>query len=218
VVSGLVVSAPDPVGGGAAQRAARAELSHSEYRHDEPSILTRVLHWLGHQLDRLFSGSGASHAVLLLALVAIAVGLVFAVRAGIPGRRVRRAAGADLDPLAPVPARDHRRLARQFAAEGRRAEALREWLRAAVQTIEDRGVLPPRPGRTGAAVAREAGPVLPAAATDLAAATAAFDEVWFGGRAATDADVAQAEAAAEAVLSARIGAGNPITAGLAVPQ
>ena len=46
-------------------------------------------------------------------------------------------------------------------------------------------MLPPRPGRTGAATAREAGPLLPAAAADLAAATAAFDEVWFGGRAAT---------------------------------
>jgi hypothetical protein len=117
-----------------------------------------------------------------------------------------------------LPARDHRRSARQFAADGRRAEALREWLRAAVQTIEDRGVLPPRPGRTGAAVAREAGPLLPAAAADLAATTTAFDEVWFGGRAATDADVARAEAAADAVLSARVGTGTPAPAGLAVPQ
>jgi hypothetical protein len=210
--------APDPVGGDAAQRAARSELSHPEYHRDEPSLLSRFLHWLADQLGRLLSGSGASHAVLLLTFVGIAVVLVFAIRAGVPGRRVRRASDAELDPLAPLPARDHRRLARQFAADGRRAEALREWLRAAVQTIEDRGVLPPRPGRTGAAVAREAGPLLPTAAAELAAATAAFDEVWFGGRDATDADVASAEAAADLVGSARIGAGQAVSAGLAVPQ
>ena len=61
--------------------------------------------------------------------------------------------------------------------------------------------------------------MLPAAAADLAAATNAFDEVWFGGRAAaTDADVARAEAAADAVHSARIGSGEPVAVGLAVPQ
>jgi hypothetical protein len=86
-----------------------------------------------------------------------------------------------------------------------------------VATIEERGVLPPRAGRTGAATAREAGPQLPAAAEQLRAATAAFDEVWFGGRPATDADVADARAAADAVVSARIvsAAAEP---GLAVPR
>jgi hypothetical protein len=218
VVTGRLLAAPRPVGGDAAQRAAKAELSRPEYRRDQPSVITRAVHWLGRQLDRLFGGSGPSHAVLLLILVAVVVALVFAVRAGVPGRRVRRPGRVEADPLAPVPARDHRRLARQFAAEGRRAEALREWLRAAVQTIEDRGILPPRPGRTGAAVAREAGALLPTAAADLAAATAAFDEVWFGARPATDADVARAEAAADAVLSARVGTGRSAPAGLAVPH
>jgi hypothetical protein len=218
VVTLRLATAPHPVGGEAARRAAKTELSHAEYHRDEPDILSRLVHWIGRQLDRLLGGTGPTHAVLLLGLVAIAVALVFAVRAGIPGRRVRSRVGVDADPLAPVPARDHRRLARQFAAEGRRAEALREWLRATVQTIEDRGVLPPRPGRTGAAVAREAGPLLPSAAADLAAATTAFDEVWFGGRDATDADVAHAEAAASAVLSARVGTGGSVPAGLAVPQ
>jgi hypothetical protein len=35
-------------------------------------------------------------------------------------------------------------------------------------------------------------------------AVTAFDEVWFGGRAATDADVTVAQTAADAVLAARI--------------
>ena len=112
--------------------------------------------------------------------------------------------------------RDQRRLAAEFAEQGRHAEARREWLRAAVRTIEDRGILPPRPGRTGAATAREAGPSLPAAADDLRAATAAFDEVWFGGRAATPADVALARSAADGVGSARVA--QPVaTAGYTPP-
>ncbi|MGH8959636.1 MAG: DUF4129 domain-containing protein, partial [Jatrophihabitantaceae bacterium] len=59
--------------------------------------------------------------------------------------------------------------------------------------------------------AREAGRVLPAAADELRAATVAFDEVWFGGRAATDADVAIGRAAADGVAAARLAA--PATAG-----
>jgi hypothetical protein len=121
-----------------------------------------------------------------------------------------------LDPLAPVAARDHRRIAAALTADGRRAEALREWLRATVAAIEERGVLPPRPGRTGAATAREAGPLLPAVAADLDAATRAFDEVWFGGREATDADVASARAAADGVLSARVAAAAG-SSGIAIP-
>ena len=60
-------------------------------------------------------------------------------------------------------------------------------------------MLPPRPGRTGAATAFEAGPLLPVAADDLAAAMRAFDQVWFGGRPATDADVALGRSAADGV-------------------
>jgi hypothetical protein len=51
----------------------------------------------------------------------------------------------------------------------------------------------------------------------LGAATAAFDEVWFGGREASDADVALARAAADAVQSARI-VTDAVDPGLAVPQ
>jgi hypothetical protein len=207
-----------PVHGAAAQQAAKAELAHREYHRDDPGLTSRILHWIGRRLADLFSGGGGGHA-LLIALVAVAaLIIVFAIRAGAPIRRARPAVGDDHDPLAAVPARDHRRIAAQLAAEGRRAEALREWLRAAVATIEERGVLPPVPGRTGAATAREAGPLLPAAADELRTATAAFDEVWFGGRPATDDDVAHAQAAADAVQSARLQQGSASAPVLAVPQ
>jgi hypothetical protein len=208
----------NPVHGGAARRAAQDELAHHEYHRDDPGLITRFLHWLGHKFADLFTGGGGSHALLLVLVAIVAVIIVFAVRAGVPSRSGRQVSDAELDPLAAVPARDHRRIAAQLAAEGRHAEALREWLRAAVATIEERGVLPPRPGRTGAATAREAGPLLPAAADELRIATTAFDEVWFGGRDATDADVAHAKAAADAAQSARLTHGAAAVPALAVPQ
>lgn len=208
-----------PIGGDAARQAAKAELAHREYHRDDPGLTSRILHWIGRRLADLFTGGGGSHALLIVLVAILAAVIVFAVRAGAPSRGRGLEMRGEVDPLASVPARDHRRIAAQLAAEGRRAEALREWLRAAVASIEERGVLPPRPGRTGAATAREAGPLLPAAAGDLRAATAAFDEVWFGGRDASDADVATAQAAADAVQSARIasvaGADGPA---LAVPR
>jgi hypothetical protein len=213
----VVRPASGPVGGGAARDAARHELDNRDYHADDPGYTTRVLHWIGRHLAELFTGGTGGHAVLLVLVVLGAVLIVFAVRAGLP-RGAARGDGADAaDPLAPIPARDHRRIAQQLAADGRRAEALREWLRAAVATIEERGVLPPRPGRTGAATAREAGPLRPSAAADLAAASRAFDEVWFGGRPPNDADVASAQAAADAVRSARLVA-DGATNGLAVPR
>jgi hypothetical protein len=199
----------DPTDGSAAQRAAEAELRKPEYHRDDPNLVDRVLHWIGRRISSLFDGStGGSATLILLALLLAAV--IFAVVKAGPPRRVARLGGpGDDDPLRPLAARDHRRLAAQFAAAGQRAEAMREWLRAAVQTIEDRGVLMPGPGRTGAATARQAGPLLPSAAADLRAATGAFDEVWFGGRMANDADVAVAQAAADGVLSARIERAGP---------
>ncbi|MDQ2751291.1 MAG: DUF4129 domain-containing protein [Actinomycetota bacterium] len=194
----------DPTDGSAAQRAARAELRKPEYHRDDPGLVDRVLHWIGRRFNSLFDGTAGSSATLILLLLLLAAVIFAVVKAGSPQRVPRLGRPGDHDPLRPLGARDHRRLAVEFAAAGRRAEAMREWLRAAVQTIEDRGVLMPEPGRTGAATARQAGPLLPSSAADLRAATRAFDEVWFGGRAAVDADVAIAQTAADGVLSARI--------------
>jgi Domain of unknown function (DUF4129) len=193
----------DPTDGSAAQRAAQAELRKPEYHRDDPELPERVLHWLGRRFNSLFDGSVGGSATLVLLLLLLAAVIFAIVNAG-PPKRVPRLETPGDDPLRPLAARDHRRLAAELAAAGQRAEAMREWLRAAVQTIEDRGLLMPEPGRTGAATARRAGPLLPSAAADLRAATAAFDEVWFGGRVANDVDVAVARAAADGAVSARI--------------
>ena len=206
----------DPVAGPDVQRAAREELRKAEYHRDDPGLVSRFGDWLSRRFAELFSGSVGGNA-LLVALVIVAAVVIFAVvRAGPPRRVARLGGSGDEDPLRPLATADHRRLAAELAEQGRHAEALREWLRAAVRTIEDRGILPPRPGRTGSATAREAGPLLPTAASVLRAATTAFDEVWFGGRAATPADVALARSAADAVASTRV-AHPASTAGYAQP-
>lgn len=208
-----------PIGGDAAQRAARTELSRPGYHHSGPSPLDRFTHWIGRLLDHLFAGAGASHAFLLVVLVLLIAVVLVAVRAGIPGRHDRSEVPDTDDPLAAQDAGEHRRIAAVLEAEGRRAEAVREWLRAVIATIEERGILPPRPGRTGARTATEARPLLPSAGTVLAEAMQAFDEVWFGGREATDADVTLARAAADAVRTGRARADPSAAppAGIAAP-
>jgi hypothetical protein len=197
------VRPPDPVSGDAARRAAEAELRRAEYPQDDPGLVDRILRWFGRRLEDAFAGSAAGHAMLVFAVLVVAGVIVLAVRAGPPRHEVALRSGAG-DPLAPLAAVDHRRLAAEHEAAGRWAEALREWLRAVIATIEERGVLEPCPGRTGAAIAREAGPLLPSLRDDLARAVAAFDATWFGGRPARPEDVRLAHALAEAVPRAPI--------------
>jgi hypothetical protein len=201
----MVISSPipGPISGAAARAAAEAELRRAEYHRDDPTVLSRVLDWLGRRFDSVASGTPSGSATLVL--VALLVGVVvFAVlRAGRP-RRLARAAHAGGDPLRPDAGVDHRRQAAAFEELGQLAQAQREWLRAAVAAIEARGVLDPRPGRTGAAVAREAGAALPGIAAELDAVVAAFAEVWFGRRSATPADVVAAHRLADAARTARV--------------
>jgi hypothetical protein len=205
-----------PVFGPDAQHAVSEELRKAEYHRNDPSFVDKAWNWVLDRLDALFSGSATGNVLLVLLVIVAAVVIFATVRAGLPRRRKARG-GTDADLLRPLAATDHRRLAAELAERGDRRGALREWLRAAVQTIEDRGVLAPRPGRTGAATAREAGPLLPAAAADLRAATRAFDEVWFGGREATEADVRVARQAADTVATARM-AERVEAGGFAVPR
>ena len=211
-LSRLAALPPSPVTGPVAQHQAQQELRHAEYHRDDPSLTSRIWAWFTRHFDKLFNGTPQGSATLVILVVIVAVIIFAIVHAGPPSKTAHIPDDED-DPLRPLAAADHRKLAAAHAAARRWAEAQREWLRAAVQTIEDRGVLTARPGRTGAATAREAGPLLPAAAADLRAATTAFDEVWFGGRPATEADAALARAAADAVLRARPAAHSTSTAG-----
>jgi Domain of unknown function (DUF4129) len=197
------MTVPVPIGGDAARAAAQQELQRGEYHRDDPGWFSRALRWIGDRLDSIVSGTPTGSATLILVVLLVAIAVFVIIRAGRPGRRVRAGASDD-DPLAPDGRLDHRRLADAHERAGRYADALREWLRAIVETIEARGILEARPGRTGVGVAREGGAALPAIAGDLDAVVDTFNEVWFGQRAASAADAANAHRVADAVRTARI--------------
>ena len=189
---------PTPIGGDEARRLAEQELSRPEYRQGDGSLLQRVLDAVDRFLSGLTGGGGSGVVLAVVGLVVVALVVVAAVRAGrVPGRRRRAAEAAD--PLATTAGVDHGAAADRLAAAGEHRAAVREYLRAVVADLEHRGVLTPRPGRTGAAAAAEGGHVLPGARESLAAGAAAFDQTWFGGRAATGEDVAAARGALAAV-------------------
>lgn len=185
---GLTAMTP---GRDAARDAAQRELSRREYDDAQPPLLLRVmgrvLRALGDLLDGATAGigNGTLARVLLLAVLAGVV-TVALLRLGPLGRQ--RATGAVFGDGAVRTAAQHRQAGDALAAEGRFAEAVRERLRAVVRELEARGVLDPRPGRTAGEVARDAGATVPALAGDLRRGAAVFDEVWYGGRAATAHD------------------------------
>jgi len=186
----LPLAPSDPVDRVAAREAARRELSTAIYHRDDPPLQVRVLQavlrWLGRALDAAaaVSPGGALGLVALVALVVITV-VVIRLRVG-PMKAANRLPAA-LAAARPLTADEHRRTADRYAAEQRWAEAVRERLRAVARDLESRGVLDPRLGRTADEVAAEAGSALPELAPRLRAAAQLFDEIWYGGRAATAA-------------------------------
>ena len=109
-------------------------------------------------------------------------------------------------------AEDLRREAASHAGKAEWALAQRAALRALVRGLEERDVLRPRPGWTADEVSAVATPLIGPAAPRLREATRAFDEVWFGGRAATpqiytqvrdlDAELRQTRLAPQALVPA----------------
>jgi hypothetical protein len=179
------------IGRRAAQQLARRELSRAIY---QPSLTDRILSWLGQQLTRLFTDLNKSIPGGWWALIALIVACVLTVavvllqlRPATAGRR----SGGPLLAGAGLSAGDHRELAERLAAAGDYAGAIIERMRAIAVELEQRGVLPPGPGRTAAELAVEAGRALPAQAEGLGAAARRFDDVRYGGRNGTAAGYQQ---------------------------
>lgn len=171
----------------AAREAAREELRRQEYTAAQPPLVIRLIgravREIGDLLDRA-AGAAPGGRLGVLALL-ILLGLFVAVVLTRIGPLSRRTSGPPLfEPGSSMSAQQHRALAEQAAQEGRFADAVRERLRAVVRTLEARGALDPRPGRTAGEVARDGGAVLPASADDLRTAALLFDQIWYGGRAA----------------------------------
>jgi hypothetical protein len=188
LVAGSALAAA-PVQRGAAAQEARRELSKGIYHTDEPGLLERgfaaAVRWLDRTLSRLAEHSPGGATGLLVLVAAVAALLWFAIwRAGpLRGASRRGPPATGVDPT--LSARQHRQRAEEFAAAGAYAEAIRERMRAIVRELEVRGVLEPRPGRTAAEVAADAGGQVPAIGPPLRQAATVFDEVWYGGRPGT---------------------------------
>ncbi|RKS76429.1 uncharacterized protein DUF4129 [Actinomadura pelletieri DSM 43383] len=188
----LLTAAPDPIGRDEARELARRELDKQIYQRDEPSWLQRTWDDFAEWLQELFFKAPAPESqgrgggwtsivvVILVALVAIAI-VAWLMR----GRRNPRSRNDPLLDDTTSTALDHRTAAEQHAAAGQWAEAIRERLRAMARDLEERAVLPARPGRTADELAEETGQAVPQLADDLREAVRIFDDVWYGDRPGT---------------------------------
>lgn len=171
-----------------AREAARRELSKGIYhRNDEPWVL-RVLHavqrWLDHLLQTVSKhapGGGAGAVALLLAAIALVAFVWW--RVGL----VRRTTTADRPVLEGKPrtSADLLREAEAAAVAGRWDAAVVARMRALAMTVEERGLVDPRPGRTADELAAELAVALPAVGPAGRSAAVAFDTVVYGKRDAT---------------------------------
>ena len=188
------------------RRRAIEELSDPVYGQSEPSLLDRILMWLGEFLDWLGrAGEGVVPggwllAGVLLVLLVLVIAMIFYLR---PSRN--RRVEAPLHEGEARTAADHRALSERAEAAGDFAAAVTERLRAISVDLEDRVIISPRAGRTATELAAEAALHLPGEAGGLHEGARIFNDVAYGDRAAT------AEAARfMRELDARLGAARPV--------
>jgi hypothetical protein len=204
------------IGRRAAQILARDELG-------KVSIWERILRFIG----GLFGRGGSAVPTGWFGLIVLSL-LVLALIAAIttwvrPARRRRMRADAVLGGR-PLSAADYRRRAARLAEVGDYTGAIVEGVRAIAAELDERGILPPRPGRTADELASEAGAELPALATDLRAATELFNDVRYGdrpGRPGTQPGyelVTSVDASARTASATDQGSRAPLPAGLRAPQ
>jgi hypothetical protein len=195
---------------------ARRILGGPPYRAGEPGrlrrALTEVLDAVGRVLSEVLgavgSTPGVAWVVALLGLALLAVVVWRATRGTTLGRRGPRV----------VPDRRNARTAEDWLAEAARHldagdldAALRARYVGTVATLEERGLLQARPGRTIRELDAELADRLPDVAVALEPAGQCVEEVVFAGRAATRADVAAVDAGLAAVRAAgrvEVGAGR----------
>ncbi|GAA2273696.1 DUF4129 domain-containing protein [Streptomyces atrovirens] len=172
-----------------AREAARRELSKGMYHENDPSWFQQALDTFWEWIGKLFGAAstatpgGALGLVVVIAAVIAVLGALWW-RLGTP-RREPTSAPALFDDR-PRSAAEHRAAAEAHAAQGHWNQAVQERMRALVRALEERALLDLRPGRTADEAAAEAGRALPAHTDRLHTAARAFDDVTYGGRAATE--------------------------------
>jgi hypothetical protein len=192
---------------------ARRELS-------KVSFLDRILL----DLRRLFSLGGSAVPAGwfgLIVLGVLAVVLIVIIFAWVRPTRHRRERLSAVVGNKARTAQEYRRSAARLAAAGDFSTAIVDGVRAIAAEFEERGILPPRLGRTANELAAEAAAELPALAADLRAVTGLFDDIRYGDRPGTEAGyqlVRRLDAAVRTTAVTTGGARPTETAGLAVPR
>lgn len=172
-----------------AREAARRELSKRMYHENDPSWFQRALNAFWDWVGKLFNAASAVTPGGALGLVVVIVAILAVLgalwwRLGTPRRQPASAAALFDD--RPRSAAEHRAAAEAHAAQGHWNQAVQEHMRAIVRSLEERTLLDVRPGRTADEAAAEAGRALPSHTDPLRTAARDFDDVTYGGRAATE--------------------------------
>jgi hypothetical protein len=172
-----------------AREAARRELTKGMYHENDPSLFQQALNAFWDWVGKLFGAASAATPGGTLGLVVVILVVLAGLgalwwRLGTPQRAPVSSAALFDD--RPRSAAEHRAAAEAQAAQGHWNQAVQERMRAIVRALEERALLDVRPGRTADEAAAEAGSVLPSAADRLSAAARDFDDVTYGGRAATE--------------------------------
>ena len=186
---------------------AQAELAKAIY-NDEPTLLERLLDWLGRLWRELLSWNEDVGPVVLplvvLAVVLLLIGAGILIGGPVRRRRLRQQATSavvlDGDERT---AKELRAAAEAAARAGDFSLAVLERFRALVRSLDERVVLEDRPGRTAHEAATDAGHGLPDCAQDLLAASQTFDAVCYGNIRATQDDYERVVGVDEQVAAAR---------------
>lgn len=199
ITSWNALAAGVDIGGDQARKDAIRELTDPRYAADDPNLIQRGLQWLGDRITELLERAasvtpGGAVGVILISLTVI----VLLVALWIGGRAAlrERSSRSEVDPLfgrqRVLTAQQHRDLANAAQHDGDYSSAVREWFRASVRGLEERGLFDLRPGRTADEAAREIGVLFANTADQARSVAALFDAVTFGTSVATSDDATRA--------------------------
>jgi hypothetical protein len=191
-----------------ARRAADQILSRGEYQPATPSAFDRVSGWIGDRLGDLFGaigGSGAGSLLTYLLIGALLGGVVWLVA------RSARVGGVSLPSFdrpslqsetnSRISASEWISEADRLAAAGDHRGSLRCRYQGVVETLIDRELLDPSPGRTTGEHRAGLGVAAPGLRTDFDPLAEQFDAAWFGGIAVSSDDLVVADAHAARLLT-----------------
>lgn len=175
-----------------ARRWAEQELANRVY-DDSPSLLDRIVAWIGDLLEALTSLGGSAPPALAPLVVVLVVAALLAVAVLVGGRVRRRrqtaaaTASAQLFDDARTSA-DLTAAADGAAARGDWAGAVLDRYRAIIRSLDERALLEDRAGLTAHEAAELAAAALPTLAERLRWAGGRFDAVAYGHAPATAED------------------------------